>query len=91
MARAFDNSGLEAAREVHLFESDDGLSFGVALDKSGIDLPADRRWSFRQSFLLGVHEAAPVPIDPEPILRGMAAVGHFTWRKRRTEPFGSSQ
>jgi hypothetical protein len=84
-------SDLDDAQCAFLFESRDGELYGVALDRDGSSLPRDRDWNFRQQYPLGVHEPAPIPIDPEPILRGVNAWGFFVWRKHRMEPFGTSQ
>lgn len=84
---ALDND----TREAFLFESDDEQLYGVALDKEGTLLPGGHGWKFLQQFCLGLHEAMPVPIDPEPVLRGIAAEGCFTWRRDRTHPFGTAQ
>lgn len=79
------------AREAFLFVSGDGQYYGVSLDRDGGRLPADTAWIFEQAFQLGVQEGVPAPIDPEPILRGLAVRGYFTWPKRRMQPFGTSQ
>jgi hypothetical protein len=31
--------------------------------------------------MLGVQEVVPAPIDPEPILRGIRAMGYYVWRQ----------
>ena len=82
------------SKPAFLFESEAGELLGVSLRADGADLPPGRRgepWRFRCTFLLGVHEPVPETVDPEPILRGVAARGYFVWRRRRTEPFGTSQ
>lgn len=81
----------EDAREVFLFVSDDDRFYGVALEPEGLALPSSHGWKFCQPFYLGVHEAMPVPIDPEPVLRGLAASEAFTWPTQRSQPFGTSQ
>ncbi|HEX2841373.1 hypothetical protein [Hyphomicrobium sp.] len=79
------------ATPAFLFESDDGHFLGVSLRPSGDDLPRDRRWARRSEFALGVHEAVPAAIDPEPLLRGIKANGYFVWATNRTRPFGTAQ
>lgn len=79
------------SREAYLFVSGDGQQYGVSLDREGRGLPLNTSWIFEQAFQLGVQEGVPVPIDPEPILRGLAARGYFTWPKQRMRPFGTSQ
>jgi len=68
------------ARTAYLFRSGD--SFAVSLDKAGANLPPPvdgGAWQFQQQFELGVKEAMPAPIDPEPILRGIKSRGYFVW------------
>lgn len=79
------------ATPAFLFESEDGRFFGVSLRPHGDDLPPDRRWLRRSKFALGVHEAVPAAIDPEPLLRGVKANGYFVWTANRTQPFGTAQ
>lgn len=81
------------ASRAFLFESVDGGHLGVSLDRSGANLPRDNgeQWVMRTEFALGVHEAVPAAIDPEPILRGLKAEGFFVWRAHRTRPFGTAQ
>jgi hypothetical protein len=56
-------------------------------------LPADLGpggWEFDKEFALGVREAMPVHIAPEPVLRGLEADGFFVWRDG-SNPKGTSQ
>lgn len=82
------------SKPAFLFEQESSELLGVSLRADGGDLPqgdAAEPWRFLREFLLGVHEPVPEAVDPEPILRGIAAQGYFVWRRRRTEPFGTSQ
>jgi hypothetical protein len=79
------------AREAFLFVSDDERYYGIALEREGSALPSNHGWKFCQPIWLGVQEALPVAIDPEPVLRGLKASGYFTWSRHRTEPFGTAQ
>ena len=80
-------------RIAFLFESRNGALLGVSLDETGSNLPVERqdRWTLKTRFRLGVHEALPVAIDPEPILRGLKSRGYFIWPAQRTLPFGTAQ
>jgi hypothetical protein len=86
---ALDNDG----RSAFLFETVDGTLLAVSLDRRGANLPRDggEQWIMQTEFKLGVHEAVPAAIDPEPILRGIRANGFFVWPARRTQPFGTAQ
>lgn len=81
------------ASRAFLFESADGVYLGVSHDRAGANLPRDQgqQWIMQTEFELGVHEAVPAAIDPEPILRGLKANGFFVWRADRTHPFGTTQ
>ena len=79
------------ARVAFLFESADSKQQAVSLLPDGRDLPTEITWKRRAEFALGVHEAMPVPIDPEPVMRGIEADGYFVWPTKRTLPFGTSQ
>ena len=72
------------ARTAFLFQCGNGELFAVSLDTSGANIPrtlCTHGWRCREAFRLGVHEAMPVAISPEPILRGIKADGYFIWRK----------
>lgn len=76
-----------------LFESADCRFLAVSLERGGDNLPpgSGGPWRPRTEFQLGVHEVMPVPVDPEPILRGLKARGYFVWPVFRTQPFGTAQ
>jgi hypothetical protein len=75
------------AREAYLFQcGEDGL-FAVSLDPLGRNIPRGpcaEGWHMRTAFVLGVHEPVPASIAPEPILRGIRAVGYYIWREGTT-------
>jgi hypothetical protein len=83
------------SRPAYLFQCGDTDLFAVSLDETGANIPTDNCWEgwhLRSEFPLGVHEAVPVPIDPEPILRGIRAHGYYVWREGNTsKPHGTSQ
>lgn len=81
------------ARRAFLFETADGLYLAATLDRSGRNLPREdgQQWIMQTEFHLGVHEAVPAAIDPEPLLRGLKANGFFVWPANRTLPFGTAQ
>jgi len=35
----------------------------------------------RDKFRLGVREPMPASIEPEPVIRGIAADGYYVWRR----------
>lgn len=81
------------ASRAFLFESADSAYLGVSHDRAGGNLPREsgQNWILQTEFDLGVHEAVPAAIDPEPILRGLKANGFFVWPASRTRPFGTAQ
>jgi hypothetical protein len=42
-------------------------------------------------FELGVHEAVPAAMNPEPILRGIRANGYYVWSDASGSPSGTTQ
>ncbi len=72
------------AQSAYLFECDrDGL-FAISLDQSGGNIPRDlcpEGWQLKTTFSLGVREAIPAAISPEPVLRGIRDVGYYIWRE----------
>jgi hypothetical protein len=80
------------AVEAYLFQCDDSGLYAVSLDASGRNLPRNacaEGWCFRAAFALGVRDAVPASIPPEPILRGIRDLGYYIWREGR--PHGTSQ
>jgi hypothetical protein len=79
------------ALEAYLFQCDDNGLYAVSLDPLGGNLPRGpcaEGWRLRTAFALGVHEPVPAAIPPEPILRGVRAVGYYVWREGRTHGSG---
>ena len=83
------------ARAAYLFFCPSTNRYGVTLDESGSNLPqqgCDVGWQLQAEFSLGIHEALPVAMDPEPVLRGIKSVGYFVWRGGPVRnPRGTSQ
>ena len=80
------------ARVAFLFQCGKDDLFAVSLDRTGASIPVDvcaDGWTYRGSFQLGVQEAMPIAVAPEPVLRGIDANGCFIWRKGSI--FGTSQ
>jgi hypothetical protein len=80
MKEPFGPAGDVDARAAYLFFCPFTNRYGVTLDKSGSNLPqqgCDAGWQLQAEFPLGIHEALPAPMDPEPILRGIRSVGYF--------------
>jgi len=69
--------------------------YGITLDRSGSNLPqqgCEAGWQLQAEFPLGVHEALPAPMDPEPVLRSIKSIGYFVWREGPVRnPRGTSQ
>lgn len=80
------------ARTAFLFQCSEGDLFAVSLDKTGANIPTAlciEGWRLRDTFRLGVHEALPIAMAPELILRGIKADGYCIWQK--DEIHGTSQ
>jgi hypothetical protein len=80
----FGPAGDVDAAEAYLFECDCEPLFAITRDPTGSNLPlrtCPEGWQFNSSFPLGVREAMPRAIDPEPVLRGLRAVGYYIWRE----------
>lgn len=86
-------AGEDKPLQAYLFQLGDSDQFAVSLDPTGSNLPTGDRaeWYLRKEFLLGVQNPMPVPMDPEPVLRGIRVRGYFTWHLYHTEPFRTSQ
>jgi len=79
--------GLETDSDVtqaYLFHCDDRGLFAISNDHSGKNIPRSacpEGWSFKREFSLGIRNAMPIAIDPEPILRGLRTLGYYIWRE----------
>jgi len=95
MKEPFGPAGDVDARAAYLFFCPLTNRYGVTLDKAGSNLPqqgADAGWQPQAEFPLGIREALPAPMDPEPVLRGIKSVGYFIWRAGPVRsPHGTSQ
>jgi hypothetical protein len=72
------------ATTAFLFQCGESDLFAVSRDQTGVNIPKAEcveGWHLREMFRLGVREPVPAPIQPEPILRGIAANGYFIWRR----------
>jgi hypothetical protein len=83
------------ARTAYLFQCGHSDTFAISVDHTGANLPIEscaQGWRLQREFPLGVHEPVPLPIDPEPVLRGIRAHGYFLWRNANTsKPQGTTQ
>jgi hypothetical protein len=80
------------ATMAYLFQCGESDLFAVSKDRTGANIPRARcaeGWLLRNKFRLGVREPVPASIQPEPILRGIAAEGYYIWR--RGSMHGTSQ
>jgi len=93
-SRTVLSAGEEDATTAFLFVSrGDPSIYAVSRDPQGANLPNDGAaltWERKGEFALGVREAMPVHIAPEPVLRGLEAQGYFIWREG-SNPRGTSQ
>jgi hypothetical protein len=90
----FGPAGDVDATKVHLFRCGGDLLFAVSIDETGANLPTRtcaEGWHYVEPFVLGVREAMPRAIDPEPVLRGLRAAGYYVWREGYRNPSGTSQ
>jgi hypothetical protein len=72
------------ATTAYLFQCGESDLFAVSRDQTGANIPREQcaqGWLLRDRFRLGVHELMPASIEPEPILRGIAADGYYIWRR----------
>jgi len=79
------------AVEAYLFQCDDNGLYAVSIDPEGRNIPRGpcaAGWRLQTAFALGVHEPVPAAIPPEPILRGVRAVGYYIWREGLTHGTG---
>ena len=73
-------AGEEDAVTAYLFRCPANGRLAVSTDQAGANLPQEvcsEGWQFEGAFALGVHEALPIPADPEPVLRGLRHQGYF--------------
>jgi len=93
-SEAILSSGDDDATRAYLFRAGDApVRYGVTRNPLGSNLPSlDHAcaWVFDREFALGVREAMPVHIAPEPVLRGLQADGFFVWCEG-SNPKGTSQ
>jgi hypothetical protein len=57
--------------------------FAISHDKSGRNIPRSpctEGWSFCEEFLLSDRGHVPAPIQPAPVLKGIADRGYYVWR-----------
>jgi hypothetical protein len=83
------------AEDAYLFECDCEPLFAITRDATGSNLPprsCPQGWRFNSAFALGVREVMPRTINPEPVLRGLRAVGYYIWREGYVRnPLGTTQ
>lgn len=77
----------------YLFENESENMAGVCLTPDATGLPALKKgdWVLRTKFALAVDQPTSIGMNPEPILRGLAANGYFIWSRNLMKPFGTSQ
>jgi len=78
--------------QAHLFRC--GHLFAVSLDPTGSNIPNKgcyEGWQHIMEFPLGVREAVPAAMSPEPILRGIRAYGYYVWSEGSGRPSATTQ
>ena len=78
-----DDPARDDASTAYLFQCGESDLYAVSHDRTGANIPRTQcgeGWLLRDTFRLGVREPVPISIEPEPILRGIAADGYFIWR-----------
>ena len=92
--KSITTAGDDDAAPAYLFYSRaDPALHAATRDPTGDNLTthgAPEGWVFDGVVALGVREALPLSIAPEPVLRGLLADGYFIWRDR-ANPRGTSQ
>lgn len=79
-APQFGPAGDVDATEAYLFECESELLFAVSRDRTGANLPLQNcpvGWRLKEAFALGIREAMPRAVDPEPVLRGLRSGGYL--------------
>jgi hypothetical protein len=92
MGSMTDENLHDDATTAFLFQCGERNLFAISHDRRGANIPTGEcpeGWLLRNTFGLGVREPVPAAIEPEPILRGIAANGYFIWRAGAM--FGTSQ
>jgi hypothetical protein len=86
-----DNEEELGGRPAFLFRS--GTLYGVTLDAAGANLPLQGEpWALEQYVTLGVRNVGLPNMNPEPVIRGIAANGFYIWDgANRTPTFGTGQ
>lgn len=87
------STGDDDASTAYLFYCrQDPTIHAVSRDPRGVNIPIREasEWVLDRMIALGVREAMPLHIAPEPVLRGLEADGFFIW-KDRSNPMGTSQ
>lgn len=76
-----------------LFAENGGSRRAVTRDVAGFNLPqANGGWTLKQSFLLAVDHVPPFDIEPEPVIRAIAADGFYCWDEQALpQPKGTGQ
>ena len=92
MSAVFGPAGDDDARTAYVFRCGESDLYAITLEEIGSNLPkCQHRWRRTQQFALGVREVVPLPLSPEPILRGIMKDGFFLWRDAPSNPHGTSQ
>ena len=66
------------ADEALLFEERGGRR--RAITRAPLELPqSDDGWQLVQTFTLGIQHVMPIDMDPEPVIRAIAADGYYVW------------
>jgi hypothetical protein len=93
-SRSILSAGDDDATIAYVFVNrTDPSMYAVSRNPEGGNLPTEgaaEGWVCEGKFALGVREAMPVHLAPEPVLRGLEADGYYIWREF-SNPKGTSQ
>lgn len=74
----------DEAQKAYLFHClGDGELHAISLDSSARNITARQcpcGWVLDGEVIVGVQEALPLALDPEPVLRGLRSMGFYVWK-----------
>jgi hypothetical protein len=80
----FNTSDDEAQRAFLFHCAFEADLHAISLDRSGSNIMPGQcptGWVLDQEVMIGVQDALPVALAPEPVLRGLRNVGFYVWKE----------